>query len=185
MERILQHKIRGKKKKYLVRWKGYGQADDTWKLEANLKHARSKICDYNKLGYKALRALENFDEATVQLLKRDTTLQVTLVGGKLPIRHFKESAGIVLHSSQNSTITPNMRVSIATGIKITLPHGTIGQIASLNELTSKGVEAVATIIDQSFKEEIRVILVNKSDFDLEIQVGDEIAQLIIERIANV
>ena len=33
--------------KYLVRWKGYGEGEDTWEPERNLKHAPAKLAEFH------------------------------------------------------------------------------------------------------------------------------------------
>ena len=33
--------------KYLIRWKGYGEGEDTWEPEQNLKHAPAKLADFH------------------------------------------------------------------------------------------------------------------------------------------
>lgn len=44
VERILDHGIKGKNKSwYLVRWRGYGEAHDTWEPEEHLAHAQEAI----------------------------------------------------------------------------------------------------------------------------------------------
>ena len=43
VEKILQHRIRGKTTQYLVRWKGYGPGDDSWLPEKELLHANVAV----------------------------------------------------------------------------------------------------------------------------------------------
>jgi hypothetical protein len=51
VEKILQHRTRGKTKQYLVRWKGFTAADDTWEPASNLKNAKKAIQDYEAQGF--------------------------------------------------------------------------------------------------------------------------------------
>ena len=49
VEAILAHRGNGNRRRYLVRWKGYSSADDTWESERNLKNASEVLSAYKKL----------------------------------------------------------------------------------------------------------------------------------------
>ena len=46
VERILQDKFIRGKQHFLVRWKGYSSAEDTWEPRHNLTHAKQILTDY-------------------------------------------------------------------------------------------------------------------------------------------
>ena len=48
VERILQDKFIRGKQYFLVRWKGYSSAEDTWEPKRNLNHAKRALSDYLK-----------------------------------------------------------------------------------------------------------------------------------------
>jgi hypothetical protein len=58
VEKVLQHRVRGKTTYYLIRWKGFTRDHDTWEPEKNLKNAKDKIKDYKKLGLVAAQTME-------------------------------------------------------------------------------------------------------------------------------
>lgn len=184
VEKILQHRKVGRKIQYLVRWKGYGRDDDTWEPEANLKHAKQKIKEYEQSLDKAIRSITKPDEQ-LELLKRDSTLLVESNGGKLPVRGSELAAGLDLHANEDICIEAHSRALVSTGLKVKLPHGTYGRIAARSSLALKGYDIGAGVIDEDFRGEIKILLINTTSSPLEIKIGDRIAQLIIERIATV
>lgn len=48
VEKILQHRVRGKTTEYLVRWKGFTRDHDTWEPTKNLRNAVEKVKEYKK-----------------------------------------------------------------------------------------------------------------------------------------
>ena len=46
VEAILNDKIVGKTRKYLIKWKGFGDDSNTWQTATDLKHAKDKIQEY-------------------------------------------------------------------------------------------------------------------------------------------
>ena len=45
---ILAHRGNTKKREYLVSWKGYSSADNTWEPEKNLKHTQTILQEYKR-----------------------------------------------------------------------------------------------------------------------------------------
>jgi hypothetical protein len=43
---ITQHRLHGRSHQYLVKWKGYLTADNTWEPESNLEHAAELLKEY-------------------------------------------------------------------------------------------------------------------------------------------
>ena len=52
-----------------------------------------------------------------------------------------------------------------------------------SRLALKGIDVTAGVIDSDYRGEVKVLLVNHSDIQFEIKMGDHIAQLIIEKIS--
>ena len=80
------------------------------------------------------------------------------------------------------------RALVPTGIAIALPVGTAGFIQPRSGLALKhGVTCLNTpgLIDCGYRDELRVLLVNLDpNEDFEIQRGDRIAQLVIQRVEH-
>jgi len=103
---------------------------------------------------------------------------------RVPKRNTKEDAGLDLSSIESVVIPPKTRKMIQTGISISLPEGTYGQIAPRSGLALKyGIQILAGIIDRNYTGEICVILYNSSDEDFVVNIYDRIAQLIIVNIS--
>ena len=185
MDKILQHRVVRGKTEYLIRWKGFGQADDTWEPEKNLQHTKQKLKAYQSRGFEAIIVDAEEIDKQIKILQRDSTLLVELSGGQKPTRGSDEAAGLDLRASEATTIPANSRKPVNTGIKIKLPTGTYRRIAPRSGLSLKGIDIGAGVIDRDYTGEIRVLLVNKSDIDFVVNSGDRIAQLVIERIAQV
>lgn len=94
-------------------------------------------------------------------------------------------AGLDLYACKDFNIPPRTRLLVPTGIKVKLPIGTYGRVAPRSGLSLKGIDVAAGVIDRDYTGEIRVLLVNNSDFNCIGKKGDRIAQLVIERIATV
>lgn len=111
------------------------------------------------------------------------TFILTEDGAEAPQRGTSKSAGYDLKSIEKCLIPSRSFKAISTGIKVQLPQNTYGRIASRSGLSiNNGLEVGAGVVDEDFKDQIKVIIHNHSDTDFSVEVGDRIAQLIIERV---
>jgi dUTP pyrophosphatase len=96
------------------------------------------------------------------------------------------SAGLDLCSAYKYTIPPLSRLLIRTDLSFTLPSGTYGRIAPRSGLAYKhGIDVFAGVIDQDYRGPVGVILFNSdSTTSFQIEPGDRIAQLIVEKIED-
>jgi len=86
-------------------------------------------------------------------------------------------------ANELATIPPNERMAISTGIAIATPPGTYARIAPRSGLAAKySIDIGAGVIDQDYRGEIKVILINHSKYPYQVRPGDRIAQLILEKI---
>ena len=102
---------------------------------------------------------------------------------KVPVKSNPGDAGFDLYSPMDFSILPGEQKLIKLGIQITdFPPGTYGRIAPRSGLGVKGVQILAGVIDSGYQGEVGVILyVNPSAPILNVNEGDRIAQLIIEK----
>jgi len=101
----------------------------------------------------------------------------------LPTKGSRLAAGHDIYAIAEFIIPAQGQVLAETGIAIGLPKGTYARIAPRSGLASKkGIAINGGVIDADYTGEIWVIMVNHGKADCRIQEGDQIAQLIIEKI---
>ena len=102
----------------------------------------------------------------------------------VPSRGSKSSAGMDLSCDKPFTLQPNERRLISTGLAVTLPSGTWGEIKPRSGLAvNYGIDVMAGVIDQDYIGEIKVLLVNTGNRPLKCQAGERIAQMVIQPYA--
>ena len=127
----------------------------------------------------------------------------------MPNKAHAWDAGYDLYAAESLSIGPMERKVVHIGIEIELPTGYYGRIAPRSGLAVKsGIDVLAGVVDCGYRDEIRVVLINlnlpqilfanqndkrgitntrlfgdKNRHD--INVGDRIAQLIVEKCHNV
>jgi dUTP pyrophosphatase len=116
-----------------------------------------------------------------------------------PTKAHPTDAGYDLYSCVYKRLNSMERAVISTGICVEIPEGFYGRVAPRSGLAVRsGIDVLAGVIDSGYRGELGVVLINlapqpfltqqditfepSSSFD--IQPGDRIAQLIIERHYN-
>ena len=100
----------------------------------------------------------------------------------VPTKATKHSIGLDLHSPDNYLIYPKKQVLIPTQIKLGIPQGYYGRIASKSRLDIQNqVYVSAGVIDADYTGEIKVLLINNSKHYYQVKEGEAIAQLILEK----
>lgn len=105
----------------------------------------------------------------------------------LPVSTSELSSGVDLLSAEASdaVLKPGKIKLISSGIKIMIPKGYEGQIRPRSGLALKhGITVLNTpgTIDSDYRGIVKVILINLGEEDFNIQRGDRIAQLVIQKI---
>ena len=106
----------------------------------------------------------------------------------VPYKAHKEDAGMDLFSIEDKTLKPMERKLIRTGIKIELPKNTEAQIRPRSGLALKnGITVLNTpgTIDEGYRGEIGIILINLSKEEFRVEKGMKIAQMVIKPIINI
>jgi dUTP pyrophosphatase len=97
------------------------------------------------------------------------------------------SSGADLVSTVNVRIDPGMRFAVPTGIAIELPDGYEAQVRPRSGLSiDTGVTVLNApgTIDNDYRGELKVILVNLGQHTAYIDKGDRIAQLVIAPVTR-
>jgi dUTP pyrophosphatase len=95
-------------------------------------------------------------------------------------------AGLDLHATEDVTLKPGERAAVGTGIAIAIPEGFAGFVhARSGRAVREGLALVNApgLIDSGYRGEIKVVVVNLDNSDaIELQRGEKIAQLVIQRV---
>ena len=71
---------------------------------------------------------------------------------------------------------------VGTGLAFAIPVGNYGRLAPRSGLAVKNsLHVGAGVIDADYRGEVKVLLFNFSDVDFQVNEGDRIAQIIIEK----
>lgn len=104
----------------------------------------------------------------------------------LPAYETELSAGMDLRANLTDSVTlkPLERTLIPTGLFVALPKGYEAQIRPRSGLAiKKGISVMNSpgTIDADYRGEIKIILVNLSNEEIEIEHGERIAQMVISK----
>jgi len=105
----------------------------------------------------------------------------------IPQYQTAKSAGFDLHSIEDYTIQPNERVLIKTGISMAIDDGYELQIRPRSGIAYKhGITVLNSpgTVDSDYRGEIMILLINHSNDEFIIQVGERIAQGVINQIVQ-
>lgn len=125
----------------------------------------------------------------VQKKKNNMNIQIKKLSdkAKIPSQASKSAAGYDLYAAEEVLVNTMGRKLVKTNISISIPEGYYGRIAPRSGLAYKnGIDVLAGVIDSDYRGDIGVILLNTDhNLDFEVNVGDRIAQIIIEKCHSV
>lgn len=99
---------------------------------------------------------------------------------QLPEQNVVSDAGFIIKSIETKIIPEKELFTLNTGLKIfDITKGAWGLILSINELLEKHeIQVIPSIIENNFREEIKITLYNTSNKDYLVNTGDCIAKLV-------
>jgi dUTP pyrophosphatase len=107
---------------------------------------------------------------------------------ELPSYHSAGAAGLDLRADEACTLAPGERRLVPTGLAIELPPGHEGQVRPRSGLALKhgiGMVNAPGTIDQDYRGEVGVLLVNLGQEPFEVRRGERIAQLVVAAVTRV
>jgi len=106
----------------------------------------------------------------------------------LPSYAHPGDAGMDVCASESITIAPGTTALVATGIALELPSGTEAQVRPRSGLAAKQSVTVLNApgtIDEGYRGEVKVILINHGASPFVVEPGMRIAQLVIAPVLRV
>ena len=102
----------------------------------------------------------------------------------IPTRATEHSVGLYFYSPSDYIMSPCSHLQIPTQIKVKVPLGHYGRLASKSGLSMiHQVHVGAGVIDPDYDGEVKVLLINAAPCYHHINRGDPIAQLILEKVS--
>lgn len=96
-------------------------------------------------------------------------------------------AGLDLAAAHAVRLEPGGRAAVATGLAIAVPDGWVGLVHPRSGLARRHGVTVANApgtIDSGYRGELQVLLVNLGEAAVDIEPGDRIAQLLLQRVGR-
>lgn len=118
------------------------------------------------------------------------TIQTTLKVKKLvehailPTKAYNGDAGYDLYAAEPLYLKPGETGGISTGIAVELPPGYHAFIWGRSSMGKKGFDVYGGVIDNSYRGELIVQLHSSRSDYTKIDVGDKVAQLIIQEVPH-
>lgn len=112
-------------------------------------------------------------------------VEKVLENAKIPFKATMNSAGLDLFSCEKLVIKPHERALVSTGLIMVFPENTYGRIAERSGISLEhGIQIGGGVIDPDYRGIVSVIMINTSDKNFVVNIGDRIAQLICEKFVS-
>ena len=97
----------------------------------------------------------------------------------LPRRAHPTDSGADLFALARTVLPPCAVTNVHTGVAVELPEGTSGIIWGKSSVESKGVKAMAGLVDAPYRGELIVCMYNLNDTEFVFEKGQKVAQLVV------
>lgn len=98
---------------------------------------------------------------------------------KLPQRAHPTDSGADLFALERTVLPARAITKVHTGIAVELPENTSGIIWGKSSLESKGIKAMAGLVDAPYRGELIVCMYNLNEQDFVFEAGQKVAQLVV------
>ena len=128
-----------------------------------------------------------FVNKVYSFINLNTEFKITLIdnNAKFPTKTYPGSTMYDVFSSQSFLLKAHKRSFISTGLCTEFSKNFYLRITGYDKMSIIGIDTFNNLIDYNYRDEIRILLINNSDTDYQITNGSKIAQIILERCANV
>ena len=97
----------------------------------------------------------------------------------LPHRAHTTDSGADLFALERTVLPAHTVVKVHTGIAVELPENTSGIIWGKSSVESKGIKAMAGLVDAPYRGELLVCMYNLNDSEFVFEAGQKVAQLVV------
>ena len=114
-------------------------------------------------------------------------IQIALLSNyaTIPPRSTPYSIGLDLYAAHEAVIRPGVTETVRTDLQIKLPAGTYGRIAPRSGISAtRSIIVNGGVIDEDYRGNLVVILVNLGRENYRVKIGNRIAQLICEKASR-
>ncbi len=98
---------------------------------------------------------------------------------KLPNRAHSTDSGADLFAVERTVLPPHAITNVHTGVAVELPENTSGIIWGKSSVESKGIKAMAGLVDAPYRGELIVCMYNLNDTEFVFEQGQKVAQLVV------
>ena len=98
---------------------------------------------------------------------------------KRPQRAHPTDSGADLFALERTVLPARAITKVHTGIAVELPENTSGIIWGKSSVESKGIKAMAGLVDAPYRGELIVCMYNLNEQDFVFEAGQKVAQLVV------
>lgn len=171
------------KKEYLVHHKNEIKTDN--RIENLIILNKSEHTSLHNLEKQIIR--DRYGKIS-KFLKKGTPIPIKIKlynNGKLPIRKTTGAACFDCYANKSELVKKGQRVKIPLGFGLELPYLFEAQIRPRSGLSLKGIDVALGTVDEDFRAEISAVVINNSNDDYQIEIGDRICQLAIRQYEKI
>tara|TARA_Y100000310_G_C20666991_1_gene808109 strand:- start:1246 stop:1779 length:534 start_codon:yes stop_codon:yes gene_type:complete len=104
---------------------------------------------------------------------------------KLPTKAYEGDAGFDLYSDQKIRVTGHTKQRISTGVRLAIPDDYCLVVKDRGSTPELGLTHAAGVIDQGFRGELFITLVNFTPWPVDLAVGDKLLQFLVLPVPRV
>lgn len=119
--------------------------------------------------------MEKIEKIGVKLIHPDA---------KIPKRQREGDACFDIYSIESTWISPGVTADVRCGVACEIPAGYKIMINGRSGLAKKGIFCHVGTIDENYKGELGVILVNLTSESYKIEIGDRVGQISLQKVTS-